>query len=364
MDAVKELFGIGGKPKPKQEDVIEINTDLSIKALLSQEFGLTDLDLLETVGTGTFGRIRLVKYMAEKQYFALKMMKKARIVRLKQLMHIKSELKIMATVRCDFIPELHAFFQDDNSIYMMMTYVPGGELFSHLRRQEYFEVAQYQFYAVELAVVLHTLHELNIAYRDVKPENVLLNKEGHIRLVDFGLAKFLDEDKTFTLCGTPEYLAPETIKGEGHGTGVDWWALGVLIFEMAFGYPPFYGNNPFTVYSKILSGNLQFPSATKCPQNTKSIVKGLCTISRTSRLGCGRGGFSGVRSHKFFSGVEWRSAARQLIMPPIVPLVMTEGDSSNYDYYGDEVPDEASNLTVDERQLFREFELLLERTPL
>ena len=362
MATILEALGLASKPKPKEEDVIEVNADMSIKALLPQEFGLTDLDLLETVGTGTFGRIRLVKHMAERKYYALKIMKKSRIVRMKQLVHIKSELKVLATVRCEFMPELHAFFQDDNAIYIMTDYVPGGELFSHLRRQEFFEVAQYQFYAVELACALYTLHELKIAYRDIKPENILLTKEGHIRLIDYGLAKFLDEgagDKTFTLCGTPEYLAPETIKGEGHGCGVDWWALGVLIYEMAFGYPPFYGTNPFTVYSKILTGSISYP--TKCPKNTKNIIKGLCHISRSSRLGCGRGGFSGLSSHSFFNGVEWRSAARQLIMPPIIPLVLTDGDSSNYDYYGDELADEVSNLTVDERQMFREFDELLER---
>ncbi len=239
---------VTGKSRPQQEDVVDVNKDLSIKTLLPQEFGMVDLDLLETVGTGTFGRIRLVKSIADKKFYALKVMKKVRIVKLKQLIHIQNELKILATVRCDFIPELYAFFQDDSSIYMLMEYIAGGELFSHLRRQEYFELAQYQFYAVEIAVVIHYLHELNIAYRDIKPENLLLDKEGHIRLVDFGLAKFLESDKTHTLCGTPEYLAPETIQGQGHGRGVDWWALGVLIYEMAFGYPPFYGPNPFTVY--------------------------------------------------------------------------------------------------------------------
>ena len=246
MGIVEKL--VGAPPRAKQEDLVEVNRDLSIKTLFPQEFGIVDLDLLETVGTGTFGRIRLVKSISDKKFYALKVMKKVRIVKLKQLIHIQNELRILATVRCDFIPELNAFFQDDSSIYMLMEFVPGGELFSHLRRQEFFELAQYQFYAVELAVVIHYLHELNIAYRDIKPENVLINKEGHIRLVDFGLAKFLDDDKTYTLCGTPEYLAPETIQGQGHGRAVDWWALGVLIYEMAFGYPPFYGNNPFTVY--------------------------------------------------------------------------------------------------------------------
>eukprot|EP00605_Chrysophyceae_sp_TOSAG23-4_P000233 GSChrysophyteH1.ASY1.ANO1.270.1 assembled CDS len=275
LNPILEKIGLSSKPKPKQEDVIEVNEDLSIKTLFPQEFGLSSLELLETVGTGTFGRIRLVKSLVDKKFYVLKMMKKAH----------------------------------DSSIYLLMDYIPGGELFSHLRRQEFFEATQYQFYA---------------------PENILLTKE--------------DNDKTFTLCGTPEYLAPEVIKGEGHGTAVDWWSLGVLIYEMAHGYPPFYGDNPFSVYSKILACSISFPRS--CPKSTKSIVKAFCNPSRSGRL-----------------GIEWRSAARQYIVPPIVPLVQSGGDSSNYDFYGDEIAEEASNLTLDERKLFREFEEILERKP-
>lgn len=355
-----KLISGKGAPPSTPEGIIEVNKELSVKTLLPQEFGLTDLDLLETVGTGTFGRIRIVKNLANKKFYALKIMKKGRIVQLKQLTRIQDEVRIMSRVRCDFIPELFAFFQDDNNVYMLMDYVPGGELFSHLRRQGKFSTVECQFFAVEIACAIEYLHKLNVAYRDLKPENVLLTKDGHIRLIDFGLAKFLEEDKTFSLCGTPEYLAPEVIQGQGHGMSVDWWALGILIYEMTFGYPPFYADNPFGVYQKILHGKIEFPGTPS--MSTTRVVKGFCTVSRGSRLGCSRGGFDNIAGHSFFSGIEWMSASRQLLMPPLVPLVLGEGDSSNYDLYPDEGPDEISNLTLEERKMFSEFDVLLDRS--
>ena len=167
MASILSTF-IGSKGAPKTpEDIIEVNRELSVKTLLPQEFGLVDLDLLETIGTGTFGRIRLVKTLSSKQFYALKVMKKGRIVELKQLPHIQDEVRVMSRVRCSFIPELVAFFHDDNNIYMLMDYVEGGELFSHLRRQGKFSLVEYQFFAVELACTIHYLHELNVAYRDL-----------------------------------------------------------------------------------------------------------------------------------------------------------------------------------------------------
>lgn len=203
---------------------IELDKDFTLKPLFSPDFGLINLDLLETLGTGTFGRVRLVRTVTDRKFYALKMMKKARIVRFKQLEHIQNEVRILSRLRCQFVNELHAVFQDDNSLYLLLEYVPGGELFSYIRRQGKFDVELYQFYAVEIACALHYLHSLNIAYRDIKPENILINRNGHIRLADFGFAKIV-EDRTFTLCGTPEYLSPEVIQGSGHGLSTDWWAL-------------------------------------------------------------------------------------------------------------------------------------------
>jgi len=144
---------------------------------------------------------------------------------------------------------------------MLFDYISGGELFSRLRKEGRFSYDVTLFYSSEIFLAIQYLHKQNIAYRDLKPENLLIDSDGHIKLTDFGFAKVIENDRTFTLCGTPEYLAPEIIKGAkvGYGKSVDWWALGVLIFEMLSGYPPFYDNEPIGIYKKIVTGIIEFP---------------------------------------------------------------------------------------------------------
>ncbi len=338
---------------------VELNKDFSLKTLFPPSFGVDDIDILETIGTGTFGRIRLVRGIEDKKFYALKTMKKSRITKFKQILHVQNEVKILSRLKCNFMTELYAVFQDDNSISLLLEYCHGGELFSYLRRSRKFDFNLCQFYTAEIACAIHHMHELHIAYRDIKPENILLNRAGHIRLCDFGFSKIVD-DRTFTLCGTPEYLAPEVINGDGHGLAVDWWALGVLIFEMSNGYPPFYGDNPFTVYKKILSGSLSFPiSANHLP--TRKIISNFLNNDRTKRLGSGSGGWSNIQSNLFFMGIDWYSAAKECIVPPVVPTVLGDGDSSNFDFYPDESVEEPSNLSHEERELFHEFDRILDR---
>ena len=332
--------------------------DFSLKTLFAPEYGLINLDLLETLGTGTFGRVRLVRSIDDKTFYALKMMKKARIVKLKQLEHIQNEVKIMSRLRCRFVPELYAVFQDDNSLYMLMDFIPGGELFSHLRRAGTFDITQSRFFSAEIACALQTIHDMKIAYRDIKPENILITRGGHIRLCDFGFAKIV-EDRTYTLCGTPEYLAPETIQGNGHGIAVDWWALGILIHEMICGFPPFYGDNPFTIYRKIIQCKLDLPLSLH--KNVKSIINAFVKISRGSRLGCTSGGFNSIEKHKFFKEIDWPSCRLELITPPMIPTIVTDGDTGNFDIFPPEGPEEAGHLTLDERRMFREFDVILDR---
>jgi protein kinase A len=193
--------------------------------------------------------------------FALKILRKTDVIRLKQLDHVRHERSILSDVAGHpFITNLVATFSDRYSLYMVLDYVPGGELFTYLRKLRRFDEATARFYISEIVLVLEYLHETQagVAYRDLKPENLLLDGEGHVKLVDFGFAKRLGrrgdgnnpEVPTYTLCGTPEYLAPEVIHNKGHTTAVDWWALGILLYEFLTGYPPFWHQNPIEIYKQ------------------------------------------------------------------------------------------------------------------
>lgn len=192
------------------------------------------------------------------EVYALKILRKTQVIKLKQIDHVRHERAVLAEVSGHpFITNLVATFADQDSLYMLLDYVPGGELFSYLRKFRRFDEPVARLYAAEIVLVLEYLHEQQggIAYRDLKPENLLLDKDGHIKLVDFGFAKRLGHKddhpvETYTLCGTPEYLAPEVIQNKGHTTAVDWWALGILIYEFLTGYPPFYHNNPMEIYKQ------------------------------------------------------------------------------------------------------------------
>ncbi|RYH05349.1 hypothetical protein EON65_44970 [archaeon] len=305
-----------------------------------------------------FGRTRLVRSLKDKKYYALKIMKKVRIVNQNQMTHVQNEIKILARLRCPFVVELHAVFQDENSVYLLLQYVPGGELFSYLRRDKKFDTPLVQFYAVEVACALYQLHKMSIIYRDLKPENILIDKIGHIRLTEFSLCKII-RDRTTTLCGTPEYISPEIINGQGYGVSVDWWALGVLVHEMAVGYPPFFGRNPFIVYRKILNGLVDIDES--LPKPLKALLRGMLAPIRTQRIGSG--GFDQLKTQAFFKGVDWQSAFQKLIVPLLVPTVMAEGDTSNFDFYPEESIEQPANLTQDERKMFQVLDELLDRSP-
>jgi len=243
-----------------------------------EEWNLTEFQKLSTLGTGTFGRVFLVTYPGSNTYYAMKVLQKSVIVRLKQVQHTLNEKEVLVASRdCPFIVTLEKTFQDQKNLYMILEYVIGGELFTHLRAVGRFGGATTRFFAAEIVLVIEYLHRKNIVYRDLKPENILLDKRGHIKITDFGFAKEI-ADKTFTLCGTPEYLAPEVIKGKGYSFEVDWWALGILIFEMLAGYPPFYDENPFGIYEKILLGRLVFPSHFDSP--SRDLIKRLLSPGR------------------------------------------------------------------------------------
>ena len=331
---------------------------------------LRDFELIDTLGTGTFGRVYLCRerFGPQDEFFALKVLRKVDVVRLKQVEHINSEKDILNRVRHPFIVNMfvslffliqltlnrHCTFQDDINLYMLMEYIIGGELFSHLRKAGRFTNDVTRFFAAEIVLALEYLHSQDVVYRDLKPENLLLDQQGHIKITDFGFAKRI-EDRTWTLCGTPEYLAPEIIQSKGHGKAVDWWALGILTFEMLAGYPPFFDDNPFGIYEKILSGRLQFPAHFNL--HAKDLIRRLLTADRSQRLGNMKGGAADVKEHKWFRGTEWEGLLSRTVRAPIQPKYRHPGDTGNFEKYPPERGDIGGLNTGHDpyRHLFKAF---------
>ncbi|KAF2171794.1 hypothetical protein M409DRAFT_63371 [Zasmidium cellare ATCC 36951] len=298
-----------------------------------------DFELIKTLGTGTFARVWLTKLANrrnrdnDKKVFALKILRKVDVIRLKQVEHVRNERNVLAAVAGHpFITTMVASFQDTETLYMLLDYCPGGEVFSYLRRARRFNEPTSQFYAAEIVLILEFLHEQEgVAYRDLKPENILIDAEGHLKLVDFGFAKKIDNRETYTLCGTPEYLAPEVIRNTGHGTAVDWWAFGILIYEFLVGQPPFWDQNPMKIYEQIVEGKVRYPSAMS--KDARDIIGGLCTVDVTKRLGNVKGGASTVKKHPWFKNINWDELYHRKMQGPIVPHLKAPDDTRNFDEY-------------------------------
>jgi len=316
---------------------------------------MNNFEQLNLLGAGTFGRVHRVRNKFTKKEYAMKVLRKSVIMQLKQVEHLKNELDILMSINHPFIIRLHKTYVDTRNIYLLME-LSGGEFFNLLRTMGRLDREATRFYSAEMVLVLEHLHERSIVYRDLKPENVLLDNDGHIKICDFGFAKVV-EDRTWTLCGTPEYLAPEVIMGKGHDKAVDWWALGVLIFEMYAGYPPFFGEHPFEIYEKICEGVFKFPS--HFYEEIKDIVNKLLTPTKARRLGNLRGGAKDVKNHPFFAGINFEALSAKKIKPPVSPdflnkeLVACE-DSIDTDY--DLIAPEGEDVLDDPYEpVFREF---------
>lgn len=293
------------------------------------------------------------------------------VIRLKQVEHVRNERNVLAAVAGHpFITTMIASFQDRDSLYMLLDYCPGGEVFSYLRRARRFNESTSQFYAAEIVLILEFLHEKEgVAYRDLKPENILIDAEGHLKLVDFGFAKRIYNRKhfhqravrvsrpnistgeTYTLCGTPEYLAPEVIRNTGHGSAVDWWAFGILVYEFLVGQPPFWDQNPMKIYEQIVEGKVRYPSAMSA--NARDLIGKLCTVDTSKRLGNISGGAAAVKAHPWFKDINWDDLYHRRVQGPIVPHLRGPADTRNFDEYDPE-PEDRDPYTDDMMQKWDE----------
>ena len=313
---------------------------------------LADLELKETLGTGSFGRVRLCKLKGSSDYYAIKCLKKREIIKMKQVQHIIAEKNILMEVSHPFIVNLLCSFQDEKKLYLVLEFVLGGEMFTHLRRAGRFPNDVAKFYHAELVLAFEYLQSKDIIYRDLKPENLLLDYKGHVKITDFGFAKKVPE-RTFTLCGTPDYLAPEVIQSKGHGKAVDWWTMGILLYEFIAGYPPFYDDTPFRIYEKILEGKIKFPNW--FDSRAKDLVKGLLMTDHTKRLGTLRNGVAEIKGHPYFHGANWEKLYNRHYPAPIPVKAKNPGDTSNFEKYAESVEDKSAPLTPQQQDEFKMF---------
>jgi len=309
------------------------------KKIIHQEFKslkLSDMRIIATLGVGGFGRVELVQIAGDtkNRSFALKQMKKSQIVETRQQQHIMSEKEIMEESDCQFIVKLYKTFKDRKYLYMLMDSCLGGELWTILRDRGNFDDSTTRFYTACVIEAFDYLHSRGIIYRDLKPENLLLDAEGFVKLVDFGFAKKLQVGrKTWTFCGTPEYVAPEVILNKGHDISADYWSLGVLMFELLTGTPPFTGTDPMKTYNIILKGidAIDFPR--NITGRARELIKKLCRDNSAERLGYQKGGIRDIQKHKWFDGFNWEGLRTRSLSPPIMPKIQNHLDTSNFDEY-------------------------------
>ncbi|GJJ13083.1 hypothetical protein Clacol_007333 [Clathrus columnatus] len=285
----------------------EFHLQIGFKPSRDEALTIEAFELLKVIGKGSFGKVMQVRKKDTQRIYALKTIRKAHIAsRPGEITHILAERTVLSLVD-----------------------INGGELFYHLQREGKFDVVRSRFYASELLCALEHVHSFHVVYRDLKPENILLDFTGHIALCDFGLCKLnmTESDKTNTFCGTPEYIAPELLESQGYTKTVDWWTLGVLLYEMMTGLPPFYDENVNTMYQRILSDPLQF--STEIPEDAKSVMTGLLNRDPSRRLGVN--GAEEIKRHPFFKSIDWNKLLAKKIQPPFKPSVESVLDVANFD---------------------------------
>ncbi|KAL1862013.1 Serine/threonine-protein kinase [Paecilomyces lecythidis] len=292
---------------------------------------LEDFELLKVVGKGSFGKVMQVMKKDTGRIYALKTIRKAHIISRSEVAHTLAERSVLAQINNPFIVPLKFSFQSPEKLYLVLAFVNGGELFHHLQKEQRFDINRARFYTAELLCALECLHGFKVIYRDLKPENILLDYSGHIALCDFGLCKLdmKDEDRTNTFCGTPEYLAPELLMGNGYTKSVDWWTLGVLLYEMLTGLPPFYDENTNEMYRKILQEPLTFPSHDIVPAAARDLLTRLLDRDPQRRLGAN--GAADIKAHHFFSNIDWRKLLQRKYEPSFRPNVVDARDTANFD---------------------------------
>lgn len=311
---------------------------------------MNDFERIRTLGRGAFGRVLLVKHKESNVFYALKILSKSEIVKTRQVENAINEKRLLACVDFPFIIMLAYSFKDNSYLYMVLDFVIGGEMFTLLRTMRKFPEALARFYGAQVVLAFEYLHGLRVAYRDLKPENILINDDGYVKVADLGFAKKLHKDRrTWTLCGTPDYMAPEIITNKGHHCAVDWWAFGVLLYEMTAGFPPFMHQDQMKTFEHIISGKIRFTA--NFTADLKDLIRNLVQTDLSRRFGNLKSGVEDIKTHKWFAECDFLEIYNKGVKPPYKPKCKGPGDTSCFEKYEEE------NLKVAEKDKYmKEFE--------
>ncbi|XP_072302888.1 RAC-beta serine/threonine-protein kinase-like [Eucyclogobius newberryi] len=339
----EEPMDVFGSPSECSLEEMEVAMSKS-----RNKVNMSDFEYLKLLGKGTFGKVILVKEKSTGVHYAMKILRKEVIIAKDEVAHTVTESRVLQNTRHPFLTTLKYAFQTHDRLCFVMEYTNGGELFFHLSRERVFTEDRARFYGAEIVSALEYLHSQDVVYRDLKLENLMLDKDGHVKITDFGLCKEgITSDTTMkTFCGTPEYLAPEVLEDNDYGRAVDWWGLGVVMYEMMCGRLPFYNRDHERLFELILMEEIRFPR--NLSPEAKSLLAGLLKKDPKQRLGGGPNDAKDVMGHVFFVSINWQDLLQKKIIPIFKPQVSSETDTR---YFDEEFTAQTITLTPPDKQL-------------
>ena len=312
---------------------------------LGLKLTFSDFEKLKVLGKGSFGEVLLVKLKANNKYYAMKILTKKQVKLRHQEVHTKAERDLMVKINCPFIVNIKFAFQDNAKLYIITEFMQGGEMFFHLHKEKRFSNEKSRFYVVEMILAIEFLHKNKMLYRDLKPENIMVDSNGHIKLTDFGLSKMVKKtkEKAFTICGTPQYLAPEILSDEGYDNSVDWWSLGCVMYEMLVGKAPFRIPKGSYLSADLYRKKITIPEYVT--EEAKELISQLLVPNPRKRLGYGEDGAQKIKEHRYFEGINWDDAWNKKLTPPFIPVLKSETDLSYFDKMFTDEKIEGSKVT-------------------
>ena len=347
---LQEKLKLSGLPENKKMEILTEIQEQESKNLKQklEKMSASNYESIAIIGRGAFGEVHVCRNIKTKEIVAVKKIKKDFLLSKNQIKHTLDEQDFLSKVNSPWIVELKASFQEGDYLYLVMEYCPGGDLMGLFITRDILKEEDAKFYICEMILAIDSIHELNCIHRDIKPDNVLIGKYGHIKLTDFGLAKISDtafkediidykfdekkvrHNRNYSCVGTVYYVAPEVIKKEGYGQEVDWWSLGVILFEMLAGYAPFCSKQTNEVCQKVINFKkyLKFPPNCKASRECRDLIYKLVCQS-DSRLG--NKGSSEIKAHPFFKGINWLKIKE--MKPPFIPQLSSDYDIKYFDKF-------------------------------